>query len=397
MISLGGGLPNKTLFPITDITFGIEDYKPTTRDRWMRVREEIKLTAKELDVALQYSPTLGLPELVTQLRDLQQRHHDMNPETHDVLVTVGSQDGFCKAIEMLIDPKSEDDVVFCESPTYSGALAFLHPFCGPSQLVPIATDAHGLVPESLEEALLQQNSDEKKRRVLYTIPTAQNPSGATMSIERRHAVIQLAHDHDLMVLEDDPYYFLHPHRDTLPSLLSLDTDGRVLRLDSVSKLVSSGLRIGFVTGPKPLIEQLQLHIQATNLHNSGISQMILSKILSTWKTDNGFNHHCDRVAHFYEQRKQVMVAAAEKHLTGLAQWDVPEAGMFLWMKLPFKDTKALIETKAAQAHVLLVPGQAFDPRNQPSPYVRASFSTASDDELDTAMARLAGLIRSELE
>ena len=112
---------------------------------------------------------------------------------------------------------------------------------------------------------------------------------------------------------------------------------------------------------------------------------------------DGFDQHAQNVANFYSQRGQVMAAAAERHLTGLAEWTVPEAGMFLWFQLKgIADTKSLIENKAAKANVLLVPGQAFSPLNLPSPYARASFSTASDEEMEVAMERFASLIQSEM-
>lgn len=195
--------------------------------------------------------------------------------------------------------------------------------------------------------------------------------------------------------EDDPYYYVHPNREGVKSFLSLDEDGRVIRFDSLSKLISSGIRIGFATGPPKLIERLSFHTQATNLHNSGVSQIMVSKLMDHWGK-RGFDEHATKVARFYCQRRDVLLAAAERHLTGLATWSPPDAGMFLWIKLNgIDDTKALIEEKAAAANVLFVPGQSFDPLDRPSPYIRASFSTASDKDMDVAMERLAGLIVRE--
>lgn len=389
MISLGGGLPNPKLFPITELRFSVKD---PLDDNTIA---EISLTDEdELRDALQYSPTSGVPGLRQQLVDLQQREHARGSDDDtDVTVTVGSQDGFCKAVEMLVDP--EEDVIFLETPTYSGALSFLQPFG--AKLVPVETDSNGLLPSEFERALEKERagSTTSRRRVLYTVPTAQNPSGATLSQGRRQEIYELAQKYDVIILEDDPYWFLHPNRGALQSFLSLDTDGRVLRFDSMSKVISSGLRIGFATGPSPLIEKLNFHIQATNLHNSGVSQVILQKILEKWG-EEGLNEHCKQVADFYCQRRDVLLTAANKHLDGLAEWNSPEAGMFLWLKLRgITDTKALIEEKAAKANILLVPGQSFCPLDLPSPYVRASFSTASDSDMDAAMERLAELIISE--
>jgi kynurenine/2-aminoadipate aminotransferase len=259
MVSLGGGLPNPSLFPFQSLQFSV------TNPENGSASEVLTLSPEELKVALQYSPTPGLPKFVDQLKDLQKREH--GDGEYDVTVTVGSQDGMCKAFEMLIDP--EHDELFLENPTYSGALSFLHPFR--VKLTPVATDEYGLHPDSLLQALEASKHGGRltKKKVLYTIPTAQNPSGSTLSNNRRLRVYEIAQEHDMIILEDDPYYFLHPNRKDLKSFLSMDTDGRVLRFDSMSKLISSGMRIGFATGPPKLMERLNFHIQATNLHNSG--------------------------------------------------------------------------------------------------------------------------------
>ena len=185
-------------------------------------------------------------------------------------------------------------------------------------------------------------------------------------------------------MEDDPYYFLHPDRAFLDSFLSLDTEGRVVRFDSMSQLLSPGLRVGFVTGPGPLMERLDYHVQATNLHSSGLSQTLVQKLMQSWGV-GGFEAHSARAATFYSRRRDVLLGAARRHLGGgLAEWNSPDAGMFLCIKLldGITDARYLIEERAAEARVLLVPGQSFDPLDRPSPYVRASFSTATDEEIE---------------
>jgi kynurenine/2-aminoadipate aminotransferase len=278
-----------------------------------------------------------------------------------------------------------------------------------------------LDPDHLHSLLVaNNNSAEKQRRVLYVIPTAQNPSGVTLDNERRRAIYELACEHDLILLEDDPYWYLHPDRANLVSFLELDamncmggvlpstkkndTDsnagkgGRVLRFDSFSKIFSAGMRIGYVTAPIPLLERINLHIQGTNLHNCGVSQAMVSQLLRAWDGWNGLDSHVKKVASFYGRRRDWIVEAAEKYLrpiggAPLASWTVPTAGMFLWLQLHnVPDTKSLIEEKAAAANVLFVPGQAFDPLDRPSAYVRAAYSTASRDDMNVAMQRLANLI-----
>ena len=407
MVSLGGGMPNPTLFPFQSFEMTIEMPQQSTIPSETNgndnnnYKKKLILEGDELQEALQYSPTPGLPRLRQQLMELQRRNHGSKGDNAcwDVTVTCGSQDGLCKAFEMLLNPQ-RDDTLFLENPTYSGALAFLHPFG--VKLTPVATDEYGMIPEALTDALELESSSRKqsrhrrrRRKVLYTIPTAQNPSGSTLPNSRREHIYQIAQRHDMIILEDDPYYFLHPNRSNLTSFLQLDIDGRVIRFDSLSKLISSGIRIGWATANSKLLERFNYHIQATNLHNSGISQLLVQKLLDEWNID-GLDQHVQKVAEFYVERGQVLAHAAERHLKGLAKWNIPEAGMFLWFQLlGIDDTKTLIETKAAEANVLLVPGQAFSPLNQPSSYARASFSTASNEEMDLAMERLAKLIQSE--
>lgn len=162
----------------------------------------------------------------------------------------------------------------------------------------------------------------------------------------------------------------------------MSEDGRVLRFDSLSKVLSSGLRIGWCTGPAPLIERMVLHMQASQLHASGISQMFAAALLQTWGWE-GFEEHIYSVQKFYKNKKDIFLKLVEKHLTGYATWITPKGGMFVWMKLlNVKDSKELIETKARDKKVLLVPGQAFHPLDQPGPYVRASFSSESEENMD---------------
>lgn len=386
MISLGGGLPNPQLFPFAGFSFKLGS------------GENIELSQKELDEALQYSPTPGLPVLVSELQKLQRREHqaDALPEWQ-LSVTTGSQDALNKAFEMLIQ---EGDTVLVENPTYSGALACLRPLgC---QLEGVDTDHHGLLPNSLEKAL--RRTYNKQPRVLYTIVTGQNPSGATLSLERKRQIYQLACDHDLIILEDDPYRYLEYGPDPAPeddtkftrpinkSFFSMDTQGRVIRFDSLSKVLSSGLRLGFVTGPSAFIRQIDLASQASPLHTSGISQMLAAKLLEKWGSE-GWTRHCDAVALFYARRRDRFISLCDKYLRGKATWGVPSAGMFVWLHLEgVKDSQRLIEERALSAKVLLLHGSAFLPQGGVSPFVRASFSTANDEEMELGVQRLSALL-----
>lgn len=246
-------------------------------------------------------------------------------------------------------------------------------------MIEVPLDGHGIIPEELDALLNNFPTNYpgvKKPKVLYTIPTGQNPSGATLDNVRREKIYAIAQKHDFLIIEDDPYWYLRlnplPGQQAgeateLKSFFSMDVDGRVVRTDSVSKILSSGLRLGWVTGPSELMTRLEFHQQATNLHASGLTQMLVYKLLDQWGMD-GFKAHIQKVKDFYSEKRDITLQAAEKHLRGLAEWSAPSAGMFIWFKLNgVTDTENLIKEKAVKAKVVMVPGKVFSPSNSVSP------------------------------
>lgn len=238
--------------------------------------------------------------------------------------------------------------------------------------------------------------------MLYVIPTGGNPTGASLTLARKEEILNLAHEYNLLILEDDPYYYLRfdiddDVRGDQKSLMYLDQEhaspGRVLRFDSFSKILSSGMRIGWITGPAKLLDQINLHSQASNLHVCGVSQSLVSTLLGHWGQD-GWSEHVASVRQVYLERRDVMLECLERHLGRFAEWNVPSAGMFIWIKLlGIDDTEVLIKEKAVAHRVLLVPGKVFMPDpDAPCAYVRAAYSTASFDEMNLAMERLATLL-----
>jgi len=180
------------------------------------------------------------------------------------------------------------------------------------------------------------------------------------------------------------------------SFLSMDVEGRVIRFDSFSKMISSGMRIGWVTGPKFLIERIQFDQQGSALHPSGISQTILLAILNTWGYE-GWERQLISVQRTYKERRDWLIHYAEKYLKGLAEWFIPSAGMFVWFKLlGISDTRELIKTKAVQEKFLMVPGSSFHPEEKPSSYIRASYSTATLEQMEEAILRLSVLLKKEM-
>lgn len=397
MINFGGGLPNPSLFPFSALSFTVKD--PETG----AATQTIELTPEEMKEALQYSATPGLPRFIAQLISLQQREHKPQYAADDwsVSVTTGSQDGIWKVINSLLNP---GDTILCDHYTYSGTLAYLRPL--QIKLAAVRGDAEGMSPEHLDRILSQPG--DKKPRVLYLIPTGSNPTGVTMSNERRLDIYRVAQKHDLIILEDDPYWFLsyskHPQkvhtstRQLYKSFLSIDTDARVIRFDSFSKVLSAGMRLGFITAHKKWLNRFDLVTQATNLHTSSLTQMMASKLLAAYGED-GWNKHVDKVADFYGQRRDLFKTLLLRHLSGRASWKAPTAGMFFWIRLLVADSKQLIEEKARDAKVILLPGIVFNTSKETntSSFVRASFSTASPEEMEQGIIRLAELLPPPVE
>jgi kynurenine/2-aminoadipate aminotransferase len=271
------------------------------------------------------------------------------------------------------------------------------------KLVGVECDADGLNPAALDAVLRAWDEAAegcRRPRVLYTIPTGGNPTGATMDGARRAQLYEVAREWSLLILEDDPYHYLQFGPRRTRSLLSIDDDRRVLRFDSFSKLLSGGMRLGWVTGPPELMERLQLHTQASNLHTCGLSQALVSSLFDSWAARDGgdmtrgFDAQMARVAGFYRERRDTFLALAEKHVRGLAHWSAPSAGMFVWFRLDgIADSQKLITERAIDSKVLMVPGQSFMPNGEASPFVRAAYSTASEEDMNEALRRFGELLK----
>ena len=390
MIPLSGGLPNPAMFPFRDITLTVSD------------NSKIEISGDQMKAALQYLPTNGQPELVKWLMQFQNTVHKPPSKTFDnsgILTTVGSQDGLSKAMEMMM---TEGGSVVIQDYVYPGSLAAMTPY-NPNYIV-VESDKSGMKPDKLHEALksrwsaLEALESETAPKFMYINPTGANPTGANLTQERKRQIYQICSEYDLIILEDDPYYFLHYEDGNLPSFYSLDTEGRVMRFDSFSKILSSGIRLGFLTGPKPLTERVALHMQASVMHASSLSQVITNELLKKWGND-GLFEHIKNVQDFYKRRRDCMIKSADKHLKDLCEWSVPQGGMFLWINVnDVPNTWDMIMKRAMKKNVMLIPGRAFMPNDTgSSSFMRASFSIASEERIDVGMQRLADLIKEEVK
>ncbi|KAH7102888.1 TdiD protein [Auriculariales sp. MPI-PUGE-AT-0066] len=367
VISLLAGKPNPATFPITSISFNARNPLKDGKE------ESFNLTQEEVAVALQYNMIAGVPELVAWLADFQAHEHKRAKDSAVWRLSVGAggQDMIYKAFLTLIN---HGDSVLVEAPVYAGVIPLLQTL--QAKPVEVETDPDGVDPNSLREILESWPVGKPMPKVMYTVPYGNNPSGSTTTEARRREILALAHKYNFLIIEDCPYYFLYfDSKPRPPSYFSLDTEGRVLRIDSFSKVLAAGLRICFATGPTPLLVAIDLHTSSANLQAASTSQVIVYKLLSSWGIE-GLHAHIRTVADFYLGKRDVFQAAMERHLTGLARWSLPRAGMFFWFELvlpPGGDSKELIQTKAFEAGVLALPGVVF--------YANASFSLLDEAEV----------------
>ncbi|KAJ8708266.1 hypothetical protein PYW07_010391 [Mythimna separata] len=378
MISLAEGMPNEQVFPFTKL----EMHTPYDR---------LVLEGKELAGALQYVPSQGFPALLSELRKFQEEAHRPPPLPRDLLVSNGGQHGIYQCVELLVEP---GDAVLTTEFAYTGIHSVLRPY--QPEIIGIPEDADGMRPETLDSVLGERlRKGLKMPKMMYIIPTGSNPTGTVLPEDRRRQIYELACKYDFLILEDDPYMFLNYTDRPVPSFLSLDTCGRVLRLDSVSKVVSAGLRGAWITAPKPLLERLELHTQSELLHPCTIAQVILLQLVQCRQS---LATHLSGAREFYRRRRDALHTALAP-LQQLAPFYMPHAGLFFWLQINgVDDVHRMVFQTALQRGLMLVPGQAFQfDIHAPCPYLRLTFSKIKLEDMDKAVKTLGEIIRYEQE
>ena len=361
VISFAGGLPSAATFPV---------------DR-MRAAFERVLSVNGRE-ALQYSTTEGY----APLREWVAAHvgtpqAPVSPD--EVLMVSGSQQGLDLLAKVLVDP---GDMVLVETPTYLGALQAFSLFA--PQYVPIASDADGLLPEALGDAL-------RGAKFLYCLPNFQNPTGRLMSEERRHRLAERARELDLLILEDDPYGALSYDGETPPSIRSLAPE-RTVYMGSFSKVLSPGLRLGYVIAPPALRAKLVQAKQATDLHTATLSQMAVYDVIK----DGFLVTHIPTIRRLYREQCAAMLSALAHYMPEGVRWNAPRGGMFLWAELPGgMDASAVLE-KAIEKNVAFVPGAPFYAANPVIESLRLAFVTVPPPRIEEGVECLAGVIRASL-
>ncbi|KAF4614086.1 hypothetical protein D9613_007470 [Agrocybe pediades] len=389
VISLLAGKPNASTFPFTSLSFSARSPTDPTQE------STLTIDGAELEAGLQYGDTAGFKPLMDWIFGLQEVFHGRRRgEGWRILMGLGAQDLIYKTVNAMVDP---DDSVLVESPI--DIIPIFHSLhCNQ---IEVETDAQGIRSSSLRSILEQWPTNKPKPKVLYTVPYGCNPTGASATLERRKEVLKLAREHNFIILEDDPYFYLYYGKEPrYPSYFALELEepevGRVLRFDTFSKILSAGMRLGFASGPETLLNAIDEHTAASNVQTPSLTQVIVYRLLDSWGYE-GFKTHTEWVSEFYRQKRDVFESAMKKYLTGLAEWSTPEAGMFFWFKLLLGDnegegeggdSETVIKTKAFEKGVLALPGTHFLPNGGATPYVRASFSLTGKEDVDRAVSRI---------
>jgi 2-aminoadipate transaminase len=363
IISFAGGLPSPKTFPISEFRVACE-----------------KVLRDDGPAALQYSASEGYGPL----REMVAAMLPWNVDPAQVLITTGSQQGLDLVAKVLIDTGSR---ILVETPTYLGALQAFTPM--EPQVVSVASDAHGVdVDDLATKAAATATSG--AARFLYVLPNFQNPTGRTMTEARRAALSKRAAEIGLPLVEDNPYGDLWFDAPPPAPLTARDPEGCIY-LGSFSKVLAPGLRLGFVVAPKAVYPKLLQAKQAADLHSPGFNQRVVAEVMK----DGFLDRHVPTIRALYKSQRDAMLAALKREMQGLdVQWNTPDGGMFLWVRLPQGMSAIELLPKAVEKGVAFVPGAPFYAGEADSRCLRLSFVTATVEQIDTGIGALAAAIRA---
>jgi 2-aminoadipate transaminase len=370
VISLAGGLPDTSTFPAESFA-----------------AQMTRIAHESSAEALQYGPTEGFEETKACIVEVMAAE-GMAPDPDDLIVTTGGQQAIDLITKTLVDP---GDPVICEAPTYPGAVPT---FCSyEADVRQVATDDDGMRVDELEELLVALASEGRRPKFIYSVPSFQNPAGVTLSEERRRRLVQLAREHEVLIVEDNPYGLLRYDGDPQPTLYSLDGGDYVLYLGTLSKILSPGIRIGWVAAPPPVLEKIGLGKQAADLCTSTLSQYFVREYFG----EGRWREYIADLVGIYRRRRDAMLDALERHFPPQAEWTRPEGGLFLWATLPdYIDTTDLL-AKALRDNVAFVPGRAaYVDGVRGASSMRLNFSASDEDVLREGIRRIGSVISDQI-
>jgi len=369
IISFAGGLPASETFPVKEL-------------------EEIssELLREKGATALQYGPTEGEFGLREEIAKWMSRERiSVRPE--NILVTSGSQQGLDIVSKVFLDPK---DIVVVELPTYIGGLQAFTAYR--ARMIGVPQDNCGMRMDLLEKTLVKLAARSRKPKFIYVVPDFQNPSGVTMSLERRRKLLELAHKFEVPIVEDSPYRDLRFAGQTVPAVFSLDADKQVMVLGTFSKLLCPGLRLAWIMAPTEWMDRMIVAKQSMDLCCPTYTQLIIAEFMKRGLLPR----QIDRIRKLYAKKREVMLEALRRHMPKGVEWTEPEGGLFLWVKLPKNMSANTLFPKAVENKVVYVVGSAFHCNGKGQNTMRLNFSYPSEEQINKGIERLAKMITENM-
>jgi DNA-binding transcriptional MocR family regulator len=369
VVSLAGGMPYLEYMPFQELSEQIA-----------------KMMVDQGDIAWQYGSAQGDPHLRENVLQIMELEGITDVQPDDVVITNGSQNALDLITRIMCDP---GDVVIAEAPNYVGALGVFQSF--QVDVVNAQLDENGLIPESFEEAILEQRKLGKKVKFLYTVPNFHNPAGVTMSVERRPRILEIAQRYHVLIVEDNPYGLLGFDGQTYPALRSMGAQN-VVYLSSFSKIIAPGMRIAWMVAPAGIRQKLILANEASILCPPNMSQLTITTYLDNFDWKKQINDYRG----MYKKRCDTMDAALHEYLP-YCSWHKPKGGFYIWLKIPAGlDSRAMLP-RAITAKVAYVAGTGFYMNGEGTDHMRLSFCYPTPDRIHEGIRRLSTVIDAERE
>ena len=368
-ISFGGGAPAKEALPVETVH---------------EIASQVLTRERRGSQALQYGNPMGIPDLRQAVIDRLLEPKGLNAALENVIIVAGGIESLNLICQLYLEP---GDVVLVESPTFVHAIQVFKMF--QARCIACETDDHGLIVEDVEAKIRQYTP-----KMVYVIPTFQNPSGRTFSLERRKALAELGSQYDIVILEDDPYCELRYSGEPLPPVKYFDETGNTVYVNSFSKIFSPGSRLGYVFADEKIIRKTYEVKVATNSHTNMVTQILCAEFFN----QGLFEPHLKRVCDIHRERRDVMMKCMSTMLPTDIKYVYPEGGLFTWVELPEQmDTTAMLNEAIAQK-VAYMPGKEFFVEGQPirNNCMRVSFGGVTPEKILVGMERLAKVIDAQL-
>lgn len=366
LISFAGGLPASELFPIEEL----------------KAASQAVLTDHGAS-SLQYSSTEGYVPLRQAVMERMEAI-GIESDLQQVMITSGSQQAIDLTGRVFLD---EGDTVICESPTYLAAINAFNVYH--ANIVDVEMDDDGMKMDVLEQCL-QENPGAK---FIYTIPDFQNPTGRTLSLQRRKRMIELANQYDVLILEDNPYGAIRFSGPPIPPIKQFDTEGRVIYLSSFSKIFAPGLRLGWICAEQEIIEKYAGFKESADMHSDGLAQRITAKYMELYDLDA----HIETIQAVYRERCETMLACIDKYFPENIHYNKPEGGLFIWVELPDTMNAGTIALKCMENNVAFVPGAPFYVKDPQTNTMRLNFSNSNPELIEEGMKRIGEVLQREFD